>query len=121
MVPLVRVMPALVRPPASVPAWVRVVPARVITGETRLAEAVRPSPPAATVVGPVKPWAPVSVSVPAPSLVRPPGPETVPAKVTASARLNARVPALATSPTRLPAVPPSPTWRVPAAMVVPPV
>ncbi|GJD43422.1 hypothetical protein AFCDBAGC_1274 [Methylobacterium cerastii] len=64
---------------------------------------------------------PDSVSVPAPDLVTLPVPETVPAKVIASERVNASVPLSTTLPTIEPVVPPAPICSVPAEIVVPPV
>ncbi|GJD43419.1 hypothetical protein AFCDBAGC_1271 [Methylobacterium cerastii] len=67
---------------------------------------------------------PVNVRVPLPLCRSKPAPETPPAKVIASPRLNASVLVLAlraTSPTIEPVVPPVPICSVPVEIVVPPV
>ena len=79
------------------------------------------SVPAETSVAPVKPLAPVSVRLPAPSLVSVPVPPIALAAVRSLLRLKTSAALLVTAPEpKAPVVPPSPTCRTPAEIVVTP-
>ena len=77
--------------------------------------------PALIPVLPLKGLAPVSVSVPAPSLMSVPEPLIAPSNVRLPARLITSTPLFTTLPLpSVPVVPPLPTCKVPALIVVPP-
>src|SRR5260221_3438080 len=96
----------VIPPPAASAS--RVPPLKLSGPVPRLTSLVTAVMPPLRFVPPLYVFAPVSVSVPRPSLVNEPTPLITPPKATESLRLNSRRPLLPTFPTILPVVAPAP-------------